>query len=179
MESENKLVGPPDQCLFFSLGWSTTVWQFGSQPPKIRGFYSLNIIPVIEKYFQVGASAKKNGNSNVTWTQMQIVYSCTLWFSMQNWSFCNTDCELSVKLSWNQGWQKISVILEAISTFYTVILFQQEQGRMLRSSFTMGNECWKLSLVPRPFQPPVFDRLQYANMEGEGLGDLVTCGYVR
>lgn len=44
-------------------------------------------------------------------------YSCTLWFSMQNWSFCNTDCELSVKLSWNQGWQKISVILEAISTF--------------------------------------------------------------
>jgi len=73
MESENKLVGPPDQCLFFSLGWSTTVWQFGSQPPKIRGYYSLNITAVIEKYFQVGASAKKNGNSNVTWTQMQIV----------------------------------------------------------------------------------------------------------
>ena len=35
------------------------------------------------------------------------------------------------------------------------------------------------SLVPRPFPPPVFDRLQYANTEGEGLGDLVTCGYVR
>jgi len=35
------------------------------------------------------------------------------------------------------------------------------------------------SLVPRPFPPPVFDRLQYANMEGEGLGDLVTCGYIR
>ena len=31
------------------------------------------------------------------------------------------------------------------------------------------------SLVPRPFPPPVFDRLQYANTEGEGLGDLVTC----
>ena len=26
---------------------------------------------------------------------------------------------------------------------------------------------------------PVFDHLQYANMEGEGLGDLVTCSYVR
>jgi len=33
-------------------------------------------------------------------------------------------------------------------------------------------------LVSRPFPPPVFDRLQYANTEGEGLGDLVTCGYV-
>jgi len=36
-----------------------------------------------------------------------------------------------------------------------------------------------ISLVPRPFPPPVFDRLQYANTEGEDLGDLVTCGYVR
>jgi len=27
------------------------------------------------------------------------------------------------------------------------------------------------SLVPRPFPPPVFGRLQYANTEGEGLGD--------
>jgi len=36
-----------------------------------------------------------------------------------------------------------------------------------------------ISLVFRPFPPPVFDRLQYANMEGEGLGDLVTCSYIR
>ena len=35
------------------------------------------------------------------------------------------------------------------------------------------------SLVPRPFPPPVFDRLQYANSEGKDLGDLVTCGDVR
>jgi len=28
------------------------------------------------------------------------------------------------------------------------------------------------SLVLKPFPPPVFDCLQYANMEGEGLGDL-------
>ena len=27
------------------------------------------------------------------------------------------------------------------------------------------------SLIPRPFPPPVFDRLQYAKMEGEGLGE--------
>ena len=40
-------------------------------------------------------------------------------------------------------------------------------------------EMHVFSLVPRLFQPPVFDRLQYANMEGEGLGDLVTCGDVR
>ena len=32
-----------------------------------------------------------------------------------------------------------------------------------------------LSLVPRPFPPPVFDRLQYAKTEGEGLGERVTC----
>jgi len=28
------------------------------------------------------------------------------------------------------------------------------------------------SLVPRLFPPPVFDHLQYANTEGEDLGDL-------
>ena len=32
-----------------------------------------------------------------------------------------------------------------------------------------------VSLVPRLFPPPVFDHLQYANTEGEGLGDLVMC----
>ena len=26
------------------------------------------------------------------------------------------------------------------------------------------------------FPPPIFDRLQYANMAGGSLGDLVTCG---
>ena len=35
------------------------------------------------------------------------------------------------------------------------------------------------SLVPRPLPPPVFDHLQYANIEKEGLGGLVTCGYIR
>ena len=31
------------------------------------------------------------------------------------------------------------------------------------------------SLVPRPFPPPVFDRILYAKTEGEGLGERVTC----
>jgi len=30
------------------------------------------------------------------------------------------------------------------------------------------------SLVPRPSTPPVFDRLQYAKTDGEGLGELQT-----
>ena len=30
------------------------------------------------------------------------------------------------------------------------------------------------SLVPRPSTPPVFDRLQYAKTEGEGLGNFIT-----
>ena len=34
--------------------------------------------------------------------------------------------------------------------------------------------CWN-SFIPRPFPPPVFDRLQYTKMEGEELGDLVMC----
>ena len=32
-----------------------------------------------------------------------------------------------------------------------------------------------VSLVPRPFPPPVFDRILYAKTEGEGLGERVTC----
>ena len=31
------------------------------------------------------------------------------------------------------------------------------------------------SLVLRPFPPPVFDRLQCAKTEGEGMGERVTC----
>ena len=31
-----------------------------------------------------------------------------------------------------------------------------------------------LPLVPRPSTPPVFDRLQYAKTEGEGLGNFIT-----
>ena len=40
--------------------------------------------------------------------------------------------------------------------------------------FRAGNTCGVAS-----FPPPVFDPLQHANMEGEGLGDLATCGGVR
>ena len=56
-------------------------------------------------------------------------------------------------------------VIELIGTVYSYILL------VLAGKFP--------SLITRLFPPPVFDRLQYANMEGEGLGDLVTCGYVR
>ena len=32
-----------------------------------------------------------------------------------------------------------------------------------------------MSLVPRLSLPPVFDRLRFAKMEGEGLGERVMC----
>ena len=32
-----------------------------------------------------------------------------------------------------------------------------------------------VSLVPRPFPPPVFDCILHAKTEGEGLGERVTC----
>ena len=38
-----------------------------------------------------------------------------------------------------------------------------------------GTGSCALSLVPRPFLPPVFDRILYAKTEGEGLGERVTC----
>jgi len=36
-----------------------------------------------------------------------------------------------------------------------------------------------ISLVPRPFPPPVCDYLKYAIPEKEGLGDFIMCSYVR
>ena len=33
----------------------------------------------------------------------------------------------------------------------------------------LARNCLAVSLVPRPFPPPVFDRLQYTKTEGEGL----------
>ena len=37
-----------------------------------------------------------------------------------------------------------------------------------------GSDVTSISVVPRPSMPPVFDRLQYAKMEGEGLGNFIT-----
>jgi len=39
---------------------------------------------------------------------------------------------------------------------------------------SMGCEKGRGSLVPRPSTPPVFDRLQYAKTEGEGLRNFIT-----
>ena len=38
---------------------------------------------------------------------------------------------------------------------------------------TVAYTCHTSSLVPRPFPPQLFDCLQYAKTEREGLGDLV------
>ena len=38
----------------------------------------------------------------------------------------------------------------------------------------LGLRLCLYSLVPRPYLAPVFDHLQYANMEGEGLVNLTT-----
>ena len=64
--------------------------------------------------------------------------------------------------------------------------------RQLPSLFLIYNgsmgACWHLisssslistNLVPRLFPPPVFDHFRYTNTEGEGLGDLVMCCYIR
>ena len=37
------------------------------------------------------------------------------------------------------------------------------------------HECLASSLIPRLLPPPVFDRLQCAKTEGEGLGEIVMC----
>ena len=55
-------------------------------------------------------------------------------------------------------------------------------GNVASSLVVHGNMysdlCWSCrserqwgSLIPRLFPPPVFDRLQYAKTEGEGLGE--------
>ena len=43
----------------------------------------------------------------------------------------------------------------------------------------MLNRLVDSSLVPRPSTPPVFDRLQYTKMEGEGLGNFITWSVAR
>ena len=49
------------------------------------------------------------------------------------------------------------------------------KSKFLNSSpISKNHGCWT-SLIPRPFPPPVFDHLQYAKTEGEGLGERVTC----
>ena len=61
---------------------------------------------------------------------------------------------------------------EQVQAFQKIVITHQSTSHYLQQWFCA-------SLVPRPFPPPVFDCLQYANTEGEGLGDLVTCGYIR
>jgi len=75
--------------------------------------------------------------------------------------------EVMINSQWKQQ-QEPGYIM--IVTFSTTFVLAEGGAKIVIST---------ASLVPRPFPPPVFDRLQYANTEGEGLGGLVTCGYVR
>ena len=56
--------------------------------------------------------------------------------------------------------------------------YQEERHTSIRTDYMPGYLRLTAhgSLVPRLFPPPIFDCLQYANTEGEGLGDLGTCG---
>ena len=38
-----------------------------------------------------------------------------------------------------------------------------------------GMPSLQVCLVPRPFPPPISDRLQYAKTEGDSLGESVMC----
>ena len=74
-------------------------------------------------------------------------------------------------------WAKGTTLRQALSR---TECRNRQAGSRARCYSQVIRNCWAMgSLVPRPFPPPVFDRLQYANTEGEGLGDLITCGYVR
>ena len=44
-----------------------------------------------------------------------------------------------------------------------------------KRSYLSSSTLAIVSLVPRPFPPPVFDRILYAKTEGEGLEERVTC----
>ena len=50
----------------------------------------------------------------------------------------------------------------------------REDHSLTRNSMLIKWLCSELLAL---FPLPVFDWLQYANMEGEGLGDLVTCNH--
>ena len=59
-------------------------------------------------------------------------------------------------------------------TWATVKAGTQERGTERGTEVRCKLKC-AFSLVPRPFPPPVFDRILYAKTEGEGLGERVTC----
>ena len=59
---------------------------------------------------------------------------------------------------------------------HALITLSGPEYMMYSLNCTLGFWLGKgLSLIARPFPPPVFDQLQYAKTEGEGLGEGVTC----
>ena len=82
--------------------------------------------------------------------------------------------------AWEQGY--IYIVTKTEITESSIVTLGPPPSTSVKDQGEMNEKCYTecdTSLIPRLFPPPVFDRLQYANTEGEGLGDLVTCGYVR
>ena len=57
---------------------------------------------------------------------------------------------------------------------YVVKFYIQETSSMSETEEQNQTKAINTSLVPRPSHHPVFDCLQYAEMEGEGLGPFIT-----
>ena len=67
------------------------------------------------------------------------------------------------------GLAQLSFTCSTLTPFLSI--FHSHVGRAWERGYTHV----LCSLVPRPFPPPVFDRILYAKTEGEGLGERVTC----
>jgi len=73
----------------------------------------------------------------------------------------------------------VSILQGSLGNHYLPAVFKfcmvENPGKALSSC-----DCFRIIVTLFPgHSHPVFDCLQYANTEGEGLGDLVMCGYIR
>ena len=79
---------------------------------------------------------------------------------------------------------KSTVVKKKKEDLYIPVLRNLWNSEYFRRGLYTSVHYWKISsrgskfnvtsLVPRPSTPPVFDRLQYAKMEGKSLGNFIT-----
>jgi len=69
--------------------------------------------------------------------------------------------------------ESVATLVSAMSPLKVKARYQQK-ALDAGNKMNVGIELKVLSLIPRPSTPPVFDRLQYAKTEGEGLGNFIT-----
>ena len=79
-------------------------------------------------------------------------------------------------LCWTAQWSGVSC---GISLKKYCFYLSFEYLNLSQYTYDEGSLCIGIQPFPRPFLPLVFGCLLYTNTEGEGLGDLVTCGDVR